>query len=268
MMSSPEPSSPPSSGPRRLSVSRLGAALGAVVGVVTIVGTTLGAVTAWPDNWWPRHPPEPEIYIKSVGNSGNLAVPLTVKALDKQLSRAKYTCTESTANLLESVGGVPHHVFIDFVLTTERSESVVILGLEPHVRRVPQPVLRTEVLDCPGGDGYFGRQASLVVDARPPRFRLFDESGPIERVGINMGKGDAADFHIEATAARSGAAYEWTVDLKVLVGGKPRNLAVSDNGEPFKVAAPLPKRAPRVDLSKKLKDGYAFCSERPRDPLC
>jgi hypothetical protein len=239
-----------------------------VVAVVTVVGTALGAVIAWPDNWWPRHPPEPKIYIKSVTYSANVAVPLTVKALDRQLSSAKYSCTKSTERLLKSIGGISHEVDIDFVLTTERSESVVVLGLEPHVRRLPQPMLKTEVLDCPGGDGYFGRQASLVVDTNPPRFRLFDEKGPIKRIGINMGKGDAADFHLEATAARTGAAYEWTVDLNLLVGGKPRNLTVSDSGAPFKVAAILPKEAPRVDLSEKLEGGEAFCFDHPRDPLC
>ncbi|MGW6910262.1 hypothetical protein [Streptomyces sp. NPDC054940] len=239
-----------------------------LAGLATVVGVAIAAAAAWPDNWWPRHPPELKVYVKGVGGGGSFAVPSAPSALDKPPPEVKFHCSKRSDRWIKSLGGVPLRTYVDFVLTTEQSESVVIIGLTPHVKRIMTSKMKTTVSDCVGGNGYFGRSAELEVDTHPPRVRLFDETGPIKRIGLNLGKGDAADFHIEAGATTPGAVYEWTVDLELLVGGERKSVTVSDGGKPFKLAGSLPDSAPQVDLSKKLKDGADYCYDRPNDPLC
>lgn len=241
-----------------------------VGGLVGIVATTIGVVVAWPADWWPRHPPEPEVYVKGVTEWGGYVVPHPAGVFDKPPHHARFPCRRGMSDWVKSLGGVPNRISVDFVLTTERSESVVVLGLKPHVRKLPTPPMRTTVVDCVAGSGYWGRSADLVVDSQPPKFRLNDENGqPIERIGINLGKGEAAEFHLSAEAETPGAVYEWTADLELLVGGEPMKVTVSDGGKPFKVAGALPDSAPRVDLTLKLADdGSIYCTEHPQDPAC
>ncbi|MFJ4356488.1 hypothetical protein ACIP25_09475 [Streptomyces massasporeus] len=263
------PTDPPSGQPptRRLleRPARLVAFLGGLVG---LVATVIGVVVAWPNDWWPRHPPEPKIFVKDVSNFGSYAIPHSAARLDSPPALVKFNCTKKSGEWIRTLNGVPYRVIIDFVLTTERDESVVVLGLKPHVRRLTGVAMKTNVHDCVGGDGYFGRQAELIVDERPPRFKLFDENGPIERIALNLGKGDAADFHLEAWAKTPREVYEWTVDLELLIGGDPERITISDSGKPFKIVGPLPGTAPTVDLSEKLENGEIYCSDHPRDPSC
>jgi hypothetical protein len=220
--------------------------------LVGLVATVIGVVVAWPNDWWPRHPPEPKIFVTDVSNFGSYAIPHSAA---RQVNGSGHST-------------VPYRVIIDFVLTTERGESVVVLGLKPHVRRLTGVAMKTNVHDRVGGDGYFGRQAELIVDERPPRFKLFDENGPNERIALNLGKGDAADFHLEAWAKTPREVYEWTVDLELLIGGDPKRITITDSGKPFKIVGPLPDTAPTVDLSEKLENGEFYCSDHRRDPSC
>ncbi|MFI8281309.1 hypothetical protein ACIGBH_42015 [Streptomyces sp. NPDC085929] len=107
------------------------------------------------------------------------------------------------------------------------------------------------------------------MDSRPPKFEMTDERGrSVDRLGLNLGKGDAADFKLEAYAEQTGGVYEWTADLDLLVGGQPKSLTLSDRGQAFRIAGPLPDSAPAVNLVERLQSGYPHCREHPGDPSC
>jgi hypothetical protein len=225
---------------------------GAVAAVVGLVGGVLGAAAAWPPWLWPRHLPEPRVYVTAKGVvSGEWVAPFGADAVPRVPS-AVSSCSQQMESWLSSVGGVPTSVFMDAVITTERDESVVILGVRPNIRRISEPRMRTSVTTCgPGGGngGYVSRTVEEEVDARPPAVRIFGDSDKqIKQIGVNLAKGDAADLHLVFWAGSPGSVYEISPELDILQGGEHRYLPVP--GGPLKVAGALSGTAPTVDLQE------------------
>ncbi|MFJ5549939.1 hypothetical protein [Streptomyces sp. NPDC093225] len=239
-------------------------------GLVALVATTIGVVVNWPDDWWPRHPPAPKIYVKGVEYYDNYTVPVAPAALAHPPPDVRFACTRRTGAWLRSLGGVPYGVTIDFVLTTERSDSVVVLGFTPHVHKLPDPPRRTRVDGCAVEAAFIpARSAELAVDSRPPRAEISDEHGrSVDRLGLNLGKNEAADLSLDLYVDEDGAVYEGTVDVDLLVGGERKSLTLSDGGKPFRIAGYLPDPAPVVNQAALLEASYPYCREHPRDPSC
>ncbi|MGW5341959.1 hypothetical protein [Streptomyces sp. HUAS TT3] len=194
------------SGPAHQRLEGLARTVALVGGLVAILGTVLGAVVAWPDDWWPRRLPEPKLYMKDVEYGSSFGVPVAADALNHPPPDVRFACADRTSAWLRSLGGVPYWVSVEFVLTTERPESVVVLGLTPHVRRITSPPLRTDVQGCGVPTALIQeRSAEFVVDSQPPKLEMTDERGrSVDRMGLNLGKGEAADFKLEAYAEQTG----------------------------------------------------------------
>ncbi|MFD9013705.1 hypothetical protein [Streptomyces sp. NPDC059552] len=224
-------------------------------GIVAIVATTLGAVTAWPEDWWPRRLPTPKIFITSVQGHGESVIPYPASVLDNPPAEVKDGCSRQAMDWINSLAPVPTETLVSFVLTTEREESVVVVGLKPLVERVDGQAMKTVVEECIGGDGYLIRRADIVVDETPaPRFKFTNEEGKaIAGVELKLGKGGAAEFHIHSKAKTPGTVFEWTADVELLIGGEPTSLRLSNRGKPFKVAGPHPGR-PVVNVPEKVKE--------------
>ncbi|MFJ4360640.1 hypothetical protein ACIP25_30675 [Streptomyces massasporeus] len=222
-----------------------------VSGVFVLIAALIAAVVNWPEDWWPNTPPKPpnpKVHVTDVWPDTSSWVVSRKK--DDLTPPSKNPCDEGNHDWVRSIGGVETKISIHFVLTTESPESVVITGLRPHAKRVATPKMQTGIrLYCPSGDGFLGRIADLTVDSNPPKFTLYDEDyKPLRRIGLNLDKGDAADFLLNATVNSAGAVYEFTADLELLVGGDRMTLPINDRGKPFRVAGALPAGAPVVSL--------------------
>jgi hypothetical protein len=223
-------------------------------GVFVVIAALIAAVVSWPETWWPNtppkppKPPKPKVHVIDVWRDTSSWV--VSKKKEDLAPPSRNPCDEAVHDWVRSIGGVETKISIRFVLTTGSPESVVITGLRPHAKRVATPKMQTNIrISCPSGDGFLGRIADLTVDSNPPKFTLYDENyNPIKRIGLNLDKGDAADFLLNATVDSAGDVYEWTADLELLVGGERKTLPISDKGKPFSVAGALPASAPVISL--------------------
>ncbi|MEU9785729.1 hypothetical protein AB0H92_33010 [Streptomyces phaeochromogenes] len=244
--------------PPRSRLERLGKAVAVLAGIVAIVATTITTVVAWPTDWWPRDPPRPKVYVQRVLYSNEYVTPHPVAKFDKFPSDVKYKCNDHTDKWVKTLGSVSTAVTIEFVLTSENSESVVVLGLTPKVRKVRAPAMKTGVSTCDGWGGPGGlpvRRAELVVDSRPVKLELTDESGKsLDRVGLNLKKGEAVLFELKASASSPGAVFDWTYDIELLIGGDHVSIPVSDLGKPFRIAGDLPLGRPYIRLYERLHE--------------
>jgi hypothetical protein len=146
---------------------------------------------------------------------------------------------------------VPTRNYVNFVLTTERTDSVVVIGIRTHVRKVDSPKMRTRVRSCPGGGNGGFEQRTLDVAFGPDqstKTRIFQEDGKeLRNIRVNLTKGDAAEFELQVSIDDSpGSVYEWTAELEILKGGEHAYLPVP--GGPYRVAGSLPDSAPMVIL--------------------
>lgn len=174
----------------------------------TLVGiaTILGVLAAWPDNWWPRQPPEPKIFVHGVQEGSDYVVPQPSSNLTQPPKRARFACQESHRDWLKSLGAIPRLLFIDFLVTTENPESVTILAIRPEVRPVAAPEMQTNVRSRSahgGPDGPPLRRAEVEVDRKPPTVKLYGEDGRrAERMNLHLRKGEGAQIILHAITSK------------------------------------------------------------------
>ncbi|MEU6594266.1 hypothetical protein ABZ923_34525 [Streptomyces sp. NPDC046881] len=190
-----------------------------------------------------------------------------VEELDNPPEDVKYACGQRTAEWVRSIA-IPNEAHVSFVLTSERDESVVVLGLTPHVRKLPDTAMNATVSTCTGGNGIVTRHADLVVDStEQPTFRFTDERGrKVERLRLNLSKGGAVDFHVTSRAESPGV-YEWTADLELLVGGEPKSISITNEGKPFKISGPV-RGKPEINMVDRLPDDNGYCLSHPDGRSC
>ncbi|MFC8247475.1 hypothetical protein [Streptomyces chartreusis] len=227
-----------------------------LAGIVAIVATTIATVAAWPTDWWPRNPPKPKVYVQRVLYSHEYVTPHPVAKFDKLPGDVRYECNDHTDKWVKALGSVSTSVTIEFVLTSENPESVIVLGLTPKAREVRSPTMRTGVSTC-GGEGGGGglpvRRVELLIDSRPVDLKLHDEDGKVlDRLGLNLKKGEGVLFELKARASSPGAVFDWTYEVDLLIGGDHVSIPVSDLGKPFRIAGDLPEDGPYVPLWHRL----------------
>ncbi|MFI6485940.1 hypothetical protein [Streptomyces sp. NPDC050564] len=208
--------------------------LSGVAGLVTGAVAVGGLAHAWRSG--PRFR-KPELHTIDITHS-NWATPMS--PVDFSSAPAVDAGNDAVDEWLFSQGGAPVSWYIKSVLFVGNAHSLVITGVTPEVRRIPDLVMRSRVYTQLGGNGYLRRRAYITLTQVGPVVKLFDdENNELGSFGLNLDKGDALEFMFCIEAENPGAAYEVSLSLELLVDGKKRAHSVAD-GRHLRVAACLP----------------------------
>ncbi len=137
-------------------------------------------------------------------------------------------------NWIQSMGGVDALLtYVKLTLTARSDVTVVVDALRPRIaERRAVPAWRH--LQCAvGGASITPRRAEVRFgDFAQPVFSWVDQSGDhVSAPSFSLSGSDVEELHLWAWSDREWIS--WTADLLLLVDGKRRVIAISDNGRPF-----------------------------------
>jgi hypothetical protein len=216
--------------------------LGRITAVVTAMAAVVGLLTAWPETWWPRDVPAVAIGLtRDIDSVYALTMDATAIKGAPPPDGPGGCNSDARQKWVRGLGGFPsRRTYDNIVMTALRSNTTVIVtDFRAISRRVPG-AFKTGLITCideygTGGDRPFIRNIDIEMSDGPKVHFLDDNNKSLDRITVDMNKGDATEFQIHTLLEEPGSGYEWYGEISMLVNGKSEQLRIPEQGY-FRVA--------------------------------
>jgi len=128
--------------------------------------------------------------------------------------------------------------FVEVTLTAWQKLDVVVDAVEVNCREISIP---DGFVEWPtvGGADIHRRRLDVRLASCGSRAEYVDPTGSTPNFSFKLSSGETAKIHLNAATANWGneqeRAYEWTVDLHLLVNNNRKTITIGDNGKPFEL---------------------------------
>ncbi|MGW9172204.1 hypothetical protein [Streptomyces decoyicus] len=225
------------------------------IGALAVLGVLLGwVVGTWPQDWWPRHAPDPAVVVRDVVVMVNGQWVVPTSAEETGIPPDRDACRPAVRTWLRRLGATPTGLQIRFFLVSERTQSLTITGVRARAHAHPPVVARTHIsAECPRDyvdfSGYERQWLDVALGANGATTR-FGEAGTDERLELDLGRGDTIELRLLLNAKPPGPAQRWSLDLEFTDDGRKWSLPIAGPPGSFVLAPPLPESAPTIHVGE------------------
>lgn len=233
-------------------------------GALVVLGALVAwAVGTWPEDRWPRRPPDPAVLVRGVAVTVDGRWVTPVSAAEAGAPPTRDACLPGVRTWLRRLGAEPTGLNIRFFLVSERTQTVSITGIRARPQGRPSPAPKTQIIaEC---ERDYVEPGEHVVWADPfelgrggaARSEHLDWGGEGERkpLDLDLGRGDSIEFILPMTAKAPGPVQRWSLELEFTVDGRKWYLPIMGPPGSFVLAPPLPAGSSTIRVTKS-SQGY------------
>lgn len=217
-------------------------------GVGPVVGFVLGLASAHGPTLWRRikGKSDLQVYVEhdpaiifANAPRNTVGCPMFVPGSPDDLSPGPNQDAFSLRRWALEHDGIPAGAdFVEVTLTAWQKLDVVVDAVEVNCREISIP---DGFVEWPtvGGADIHRRRLDVRLASCGSRAEYVDPTGSTPNFSFKLSSGETAKIHLNAATANWGneqeRAYEWTVDLHLLVNNNRKTITIGDNGKPFEL---------------------------------